>query len=440
MYGNNGQGNERSLALPDLQTALESSEEANSMRNQAAIWRAVLPNGEKLSDLELLAGVAYGKSQGLDPVRGDFYIVPGMGVVPGYRGEIKRQSGMKRSEPIVQPRQATAAEVDQNDIQPGDFLAVCDLIDPDAARQCRELGIKYVPITGYGIVRKAETWESYEWKTSQNGKRYKSQLPENQWTKRVNPPTGRSWWWVARNRAEKDARRHWGGAVDADEVLAEYGEVERVPEGVVLTAEQARAWGETHSVAAIEARKTVTPELMTAFERRQQEAAADLDAFDVIDVEPMQTPEPERPMPGLIPAPVAAEKYSGPLVTMVVPDDATSQSQADFREMIEPVQNPVQAKAASATNGKGAPSARIGSDIVKTWPMMCQELVGQTFYYRNALGQPDMFRILRAAKAEGFDEVNAANADAVYQAVKARGLRHEQEEREKQAKKEAAHA
>ena len=152
-----------------------------------------------------------------------------------------------------------------------------------------------------------------------------------------------------------------------------------------------------------------------------------------------QTPEPERPMPGLIPAPVAAEKYNGPLATMVVPDDE-SESQADYREMIEPTHNPAQAKAAAATNGKGAPSARIGSDIVKTWPMMCQELVGQTFYYRNPLGQPDMFRILRAAKAEGFDEVNAANADAVYQAVKARGLKHEQEEREKQAKKEAVHA
>jgi hypothetical protein len=51
-----------------------------------------------------------------------------------------------------------------------------------------------------------------------------------------------------------------------------------------------------------------------------------------------------------------------------------------------------------------------------------------------------MFRILRAAKAEGFDEVNAANADAVYQAVKARGLKHEEEEREKAARKEAVHA
>jgi hypothetical protein len=144
-------------------------------------------------------------------------------------------------------------------------------------------------------------------------------------------------------------------------------------------------------------------------------------------------------MPGLIPAPVAAEKYNGPLATMVVPDDE-SESQADYREMIEPTHNPAQAKAAAATNGKGAPSARIGSDIVKTWPMMCQELVGQTFYYRNPLGQPDMCSILRAAKAEGFDEVNAANADAVYQAVKARGLKHEEEEREKAARKEAVHA
>lgn len=269
--GDNGQGTNRALALPDIQTALESSEEAQSMRNQAAIWRAVLPNGSSLSDTELLAGVAYGKSQGLDPVRGDFYIVHGIGVVPGYRGEIKKQSGRKYSEPIVQPRQATAAEVDQNDIQPGDILAVCDLYDPDAAHKCRELGIKYVPITGIGIMRKGET--------------------------RV--PVGKSRYWVARNRAEKDARRHWGGAVDADEVLAEYGEVEPVPDGVVLTTEQARAWGETHSVAAIEARKTVTPEQMAAFEQRQREQAAELGAFENIDVAP--TPA-DRPMPGLTPS------------------------------------------------------------------------------------------------------------------------------------------
>ena len=55
----------------------------------AALIKAMLPNGSKLTDQEAMAGAMYGKAHDLDPFKGEYYIIPGKGIFPGYRGEMR---------------------------------------------------------------------------------------------------------------------------------------------------------------------------------------------------------------------------------------------------------------------------------------------------------------------------------------------------------------
>ncbi len=150
-------------------------------------------------------------------------------------------------------------------------------------------------------------------------------------------------------------------------------------------------------------------------------------------VEAPAVPLPDRPMPGLAPAMVGNSTHA----------DATHGNEPGTEcDECKPDQDttPTTPARNAQPAAKRSTSATVAADAVRDWPMMCRDLVSWVRYYRNPIGEPDMFRIMRAAKAEGYDEVNAANAPAVYQAVKARGLRHEQEERDKAAQKEAVSA
>ena len=208
----------------------------------AAILKKILQNGDKLSDEEALAGAVYAKMTGQIPGR-DFYIAPNFGVIPGYQGEQKQ--AVEAAPKFLPPeyRAMTEEEADFNDIAPGDKAAICEIWVPARMREARELGMKPRPIVGVGIVRKSEQWVSFEWRSASSGKRYKAALPESEWKDRTDPPTGRSWGWVARNRAYKDALRHLPSHQDAESILVEgarRGLVVEVPEGAQLSPEQAR--------------------------------------------------------------------------------------------------------------------------------------------------------------------------------------------------------
>ena len=226
----------------------------------ATVLRKLLPNGKNLSDIEALAGAQYARSTGLNPFAGEFFIVPGVGVVPGYRGELQRRQLDTHYRPL------TEAEIEWNDVMSGDKAIVCEGIDPAAAAQARAEGRAPQITEGLGIVRKAEQWISYEWRTAASGKRYRAQLPEEQWQLRAQPPIGRSWGWVARNRALKDCLRHAGEEPsEADEILdtarARGIEID-VPEAAKLTAEQAQALVAQSEMLAENARETadMTPD------------------------------------------------------------------------------------------------------------------------------------------------------------------------------------
>ena len=193
-----------------------ASADTPEMRQFAKTLRLLLPGGEKMTDAEALAGAQYAKTTGLNPFTGDFYVVPGVGVVPGYQGELKRRTIDKRYRPL------TEIEIEWNDVLPGDKAVICEGVDPAEAARARAEGREPQVTEGFGVVRKAETWVSFEWKSASSGKRYRAELPENQWTKRSDPPVGRSWGWIAQIRALKDCMRHMGLEVepDADEILA----------------------------------------------------------------------------------------------------------------------------------------------------------------------------------------------------------------------------
>ena len=78
----------------------------------------------------------------------------------------------------------------------------------------------------------------------------------------------------------------------------------------------------------------------------------------------------------------------------------------------------------------------MASEVTAVFPGLCAKMVADEPYYRNAQGGADMFRILRAAKAEGFAVVNTANMVDVIAKLTERGLRHAQEEAAKAARKQ----
>lgn len=77
-------------------------------------------------------------------------------------------------------------------------------------------------------------------------------------------------------------------------------------------------------------------------------------------------------------------------------------------------------------NGNGAGGqASMAADVVSVFPGLCAQMVDQEPYYRVANGTaPDMFRILRAAKAEGYKVITRGNMAEVIEKLTARSRAH----------------
>lgn len=265
------------------------------LRVLAARIKALLPNGDKLSDTEALAGAQYAKATGLNPFAGEFYIVPGIGVVPGYKGELVKQaqSGLR---PRYQYRRPTEEEMAWHDIQPGDKAVICVATELNDEALARQEGREPRVWIGVGIVREHEMWKSYEWVQAPSGRSYKRPLPREKWTERLDPPNGRSWGWVAQNRAMKDAARHMGLPLPPtpEEILLEAraaGVQIDVPPNAQLTSEQAEAAVRT---ALAEHRRQLQPP-----------SEAELAAHLARTVEVMRGPRSDDPL-GIDAAPAEA--------------------------------------------------------------------------------------------------------------------------------------
>lgn len=240
----------RALA-PAQQTALASLADEQAQK-AAQLYKALLPNGSKLSDTEALAGAMYARATGLDPIRGEFYIVPGIGVAPGYKGEQKQKAAKTHFHYRFRPM--TPEECTWHGITAKDIGVVCVFIDIDLAAEMRHLGLEYTPTEGIGVLREDETYNTEEWRDNpQNGRRYKAKLPRDKWTP-GEPPKGRTWTWKAQQRSLKDALNHTPGfeymaqelEETAEEILARGAAAvdgfEYPPEGARLGVDQARAW------------------------------------------------------------------------------------------------------------------------------------------------------------------------------------------------------
>jgi hypothetical protein len=212
------------------------------LADYAAKLKALLPNGSKLSMNEALAGAQYAKATGLDPYRGEFYIVPGIGVTPGYKGVYVRQGQQGREPLYTYRRELTPAEREWNDIEPGDKAVICEATDPAEAAQARKEGREPRVWQGIGIVRAHEQFASTIF---ENGK--KRILPRDKWGERLDPPVGRSWGWKAENRAMKDCANHMGipAELDAETILNQAAaagiKIETLPDEARLSAERAQA-------------------------------------------------------------------------------------------------------------------------------------------------------------------------------------------------------
>lgn len=129
----------------------------------------------------------------------DFYADNRMGIVPGYRGRVKEAADRNVIDYIDDYRPFTQTEANEHDIKAGDTAKVCELTIPARAKACREAGIPFKPVVGFGIVRAAE-------KLNRDGKP-------------LQLSGGYTWERKARNRALKDALSHTGIASTAAQVI-----------------------------------------------------------------------------------------------------------------------------------------------------------------------------------------------------------------------------
>jgi hypothetical protein len=189
-------------------------------KRAVGIWSS-RPQDNPISPQRALAAALYEQQTGQVCGR-DFYVDENMGIVPGYRGINREAADAGAGSHIEQYRPFTAQENEEHEIQVGDTARACELTQVAVARQCREAGIKYQPVIGYGIVRAKEKI--------------------NQYQKPIQLKGGYTWVRKATNRCFKDALRHAGLAATAEEVIedAETNGVDvDVPESAHLSVEQA---------------------------------------------------------------------------------------------------------------------------------------------------------------------------------------------------------
>lgn len=191
----------------------------------------------------------------------DFYVNERIGRMEGYRGVSRDAVDRGIGEVQIKYRSLTAEEADDHEIQAGDTAVVCEVYQLRAWRLAQQMGQRYEPVSGVGVVRKIEKHTAHKWEKSSSGKSYKAVLPEAQW-KPLQLEGGMTWRKKAQNRAYKEALRHVpGGHASADEILEEAalrGMAEMPPEAARLTMEQAQAWVEQHGDDTIEGEYTET--------------------------------------------------------------------------------------------------------------------------------------------------------------------------------------
>lgn len=191
----------------------------------------------------------------------DFYVNERIGRMEGYRGVSRDAVDRGIGDVQIKYRSLTTEEADDHEIMPGDTAVVCEVYQLRAWRLAQQIGQRYEPVTGVGVVRKIEKHTAHKWEKTSSGKSYKAVLPEKDW-KPLQLEGGMTWRKKAQNRAYKEALRHVpGGHASADEILEEAalrGMSEMPPEAVRLTVEQAQAWVAEHSDEAIEGEYTET--------------------------------------------------------------------------------------------------------------------------------------------------------------------------------------
>jgi len=184
---------------------------------------------EKISPERAIAAALYERETGHREGR-DFNVDEKMGLVPRYQGVERDAHERNVGRLNYTYRPLTTAEVEENEVEPGDNATICVIEQLDIMREARLLGVPYTPIVGIGIVKKFE-------KTNREGKP-------------IYLKGGYTWARKARNRAYKDALRHTPGhSVTATEVLEDAGITPDLQEGAWMSRDQAVIWAENERAA-----------------------------------------------------------------------------------------------------------------------------------------------------------------------------------------------
>lgn len=345
--------NDAALALP--------TQIPEDIKQMAALIKAMLPNGNKLTDQEAIAGAMYGKAKGLDVFKQEFYIIPGKGIYPGYRGEMKEN---QNRDYYTQTRPLRQDEAEEHEIMPGDSARIVEVYEPTKMATLRVLGMTYQPIIGVGIVRKAEKYKTGEWK---NGSYVRFNEPQP-----TDPPTGRSWAWKAEQRALKDAMRHMQGGPD---ILDE-------------TVEDALQQAEDHADTVAGEFRALPPETQAkqfdaTVTTMRGEAGFEGFGDDEPKVEDGEFTESPATLFDNIPS-ATEERAAEPPKTQAVKKPATV-----------------------AGNMQGA-FGEFANDLAKRYPS-----------YQMKDGATDKFHVLMTVASLGYLQVNATDWDAIKAAVEA---------------------
>ena len=374
----------------------------------AALIKAMLPNGSKLSDQEAIAGAMYGKVHGLDPFKGEFFIIPNKGIFPGYRGEMRMNEAR---EYYTQTRSLRGDEAAEHEIMPGDTARIVELYQPDLMARMRTMGVQYQPIAGVGIVRKSEKYKSEDWVGEYPNKRKVKLDPPLP----IDPPTGRSWAWKAEQRALKDAMRHMQGGADI------------LNETVDMQLEAA----EQHADELLAEVRSLPPA------EQQAQFAATVTAMRG---DPERNPFDDDPRPTIVVAGPSGERLEKPLPPTGNGRNGHDEpaSDAEFRKLTSATQE--RAAQQPTTNGKPpqqASAPKLAAIKTKDFFDLATAFAAQHPAWQDSKGDADNSHIcanvakLGYTDAEGtwhsydFTEINAANLVEVFNKLEAHALSKE---------------
>lgn len=143
------------------QVALEKYGERAALTEMMYRIKHCVPNGNRLSDIEVKSLAQVSIATGLNPFTGEIWYIPGKGPMAGIKG--LRRRAREQSTYSVTLRAMRNGELEEHNIKPGDVGRICELFRHDVLQKAVEINraagemvVPVKPLLGVGIWRKGD--------------------------------------------------------------------------------------------------------------------------------------------------------------------------------------------------------------------------------------------------------------------------------------------